>query len=148
MLVFALQPRRYVAEETRVAYVLNLLSGRVWEWGMAVWNAKAPFCNSFEGFCKEMERLFDRSVRGDDAAALLYRLTQKEGSVTEYAICLRTLAAACDWNDSALGARFLEGLKPAIADELVALDLPADLESLTNLTLRIESHLHHRQQRR
>lgn len=146
-LVIALQPRCYAAEETKVTYVRTLLSGRAKEWGVAVWNAKAPFCTFFEGFRKEMEKLFDHSVRGDEATALLSRLTQ-EGSVTDYAIRLRTRAAACDWTDSALRARFLGGLKPAVAYALAALDLPADLESLINLTLCIESRLHLRQTRR
>lgn len=147
-LVFALQPRRYASEGTKVAYVLTLLAGRAREWGVAVWNANAPFCANFEEFRQEMVKLFDRSARGDEAAALLSRLTQKGGSVTDYAIRLKTLAAACDWNESAIRARFLEGLNHTISDEMSALDMPADLESLINLALRVESRLNRRQQRR
>ncbi|MGL4932749.1 MAG: hypothetical protein ACRC4P_05355, partial [Aeromonas sp.] len=87
-----------------MAYVLTLLSGRAREWGVAVWNSRAPCCAAFEDF----------------------RLSQRKSSVTEYAIQFQTLAAACGWNEGALRARFLEGLDHAIADELAALDLPRE----------------------
>ncbi|MGL5597224.1 MAG: DUF4939 domain-containing protein [Aeromonas sp.] len=140
-LVFALQPRRYSTEQTRVAFVITLLTGRAREWGVAVWNAQDPCCVTFEAFRTEMTKLFDRSARGDEAAALLSRLLQKGSSVTDYAIRFKTLAAACDWNPSALRARFLEGLDPAIVDELAATEPPRELDSLIDLALRVEGRL-------
>ncbi|XP_056602384.1 uncharacterized protein LOC130419568 [Triplophysa dalaica] len=117
-LVFNLQPRRFSSEASKVSFVLTLLCGSAREWGMAVWDARAPCCASFETFRKEMEGLFDRSVRGDEAAAKLSRLSQGRISVTEYAIQFQTLSAACEWNAAALRACFLEGLNDTIADEL------------------------------
>ncbi|KAI7808332.1 Pol polyprotein [Triplophysa rosa] len=140
-LVFTLQPRRYASETSKVVYVLTLLSGRAHEWGVTIWNAKASFCSTFEDFCAEMVRLFDRTAQGDEAAALLSRLTQKGGSLTEYAIRLKTLAVACDWNASAVRARFLEGLNHAIADELAALNMLKELKALISLALRVEGRL-------
>ncbi|MGL5598840.1 MAG: DUF4939 domain-containing protein [Aeromonas sp.] len=140
-LVFALQPRRYSTEESKVAYVITLLSGRAREWGVAVWNARAPCCTAFEDFRAEMTKLFDRSARGDEAAALLSRLQQEGTTITDYAIRFKTLGAACDWNASALRARFLEGLDHTIADEMAVTDLPRDLDALIDLALRVESRL-------
>lgn len=37
-LVFALQPRRYATEDSRVAYVLTLLTVKAREWGTAIWD--------------------------------------------------------------------------------------------------------------
>ncbi len=147
-LVFSLQPRRYATEEAKVAYVLTLLSGRAREWGIAVWRSRAPCCTTFVAFRQEMAKLFDRSAQGDEAAAQLSRLSQKKGSVTDYAIQFQTLESACGWNEGALCARFLEGLDYAIADELAAVDLPRELDSLINLALRVEGRLNRRRQRR
>ncbi len=141
-LVFSLQPRRYATEEAKVAYVLTLLTGRVREWGIAVWRSRAPCCATFVDFRQEMAKLFDRSAQGDEAAAQLSRLSQKKCSVTDYAI----QQAAAGWNEGALCVRFLEGLDYAIADELAAMDLPRELENLINLTLRVEGRLNRRRQ--
>lgn len=147
-LVFALQPRRYASEEAKVAFVITLLSGRAREWGVAVWNARAPCCRSFEEFHHEMSRLFDRSAQGDEAAARLSRLSQGRSSVTDYAIRFQTLAAACRWNEAALRARFLEGLSFPIADELAATEIPRELEDIISLALRVEGRLALRRQLR
>ncbi len=94
-LVFALQPRRYVTEESQVAFVITLLNGRARDWATAVWDARAPFCATFQDFRAEMIKLFDRSAQGDEAASQLARLNQDGRSVTDYSIKFRTLAAAC-----------------------------------------------------
>ncbi|KAI7793177.1 hypothetical protein IRJ41_007388 [Triplophysa rosa] len=143
-LVFALQPRRYATEETRIAYILTLLTGQARQWGITVWEAQDPCCRSFREFRMEMTSLFDRSVRGDEAAAQISRINQGRSSITDFAIRFKTLAAACDWNAGALRARFLDSLSPAIADEIAALDPPRDLEELINLCLQIESRINAR----
>ncbi len=114
--------------------------------GIAVWRSQAPCCATFADFCQEMTKLFDRSAQGDEAAAQLSRLSQRKCSVTDCAIQFQTLAAACDWNEGALRARFLEGLDEAITDELAAVDLPRELDNLINLALRVEGRLNRRHQ--
>ncbi|KAA0709163.1 Protein LDOC1 [Triplophysa tibetana] len=147
-LVFALQPRRYDSGEVRIAYILTLLTGKARQWGVAVWESQDPCCRSFPAFQEEMTRLFDRSARGDEAAALLSRTTQGRSSITDYAIRFKTLAAACEWNAGALRARFMDGLNHPIADEIAALDPPRDLEDLISLCLRIEGRINARRRRR
>lgn len=138
-LVFALQPRRFAASVSRVAFVLTLLTGRARDWGMAVWEVQAPCTASFEALKDEMLRLFDRSLQGDMAAAELVRLLQRDSSVTDYAITFKTLAVTCGWNDAALRAQFLEGLNPHIQDEVAARDPPTSLEAAIDMALRIET---------
>ncbi len=60
-LVFALQPRRYVMEETQVAFVITLL--KACDWATAMWNARTPFCATFQDFQAEMIKLFDDLLR-------------------------------------------------------------------------------------
>lgn len=147
-LVFALQPRRFASATSKVAFVLTLLTGRAREWGMAAWGAKAPCTASFEALEGEMLSLFDRSLRGDMAAAELVRLQQRRSSVTDYAISFKTLAITSGWNDTALRAQFLEGLNPSIQDEVAARDPPTSLEAAIDLALRIETRHHQRELRR
>ncbi len=139
-LVFALQPRRYATERLKIAYVITLLTGRAREWETAVWEAGAFFCNDFEEFRCEMTRLFDHSVRGDEAASKLARLRQGGRSVTEYAIQFKTLAASCDWNEGG-AAMFRERLNFEIQDEIATHELPQDLEGFINLATRVEGYL-------
>lgn len=147
-LVFALQPRRYATEQTRVAFCITLLTGRAREWGTAVWDARAPCCQSFDAFRREMEKLFDRSVQGDAAAARLVRLVQDRHSVTDYSIRFKTLATACGWNDSALRAQFVDGLNDEIQDEIATHDLPSSLDDIIELALKVEARMLLRQHRR
>lgn len=146
-LVFALQPRRYATEGAQVAFVITLLKGRARDWATAEWDARSPFCATFKSFRAEMIKLFDRSAQGDEAASQLVRLRQGRHSVTDYFIKFRTLAAACDWNDAALRARFREGLDDDIQDEIVTHELPQDFDALVELALRVEGRLQRRRQR-
>lgn len=109
--VFALQPRMYDAEETKVAFVLTLLTGKAREWGISVWETRDPCCASFDDLRLEMMRLFDRSARGQEAADQLARLHQSGRSVTEYAILFKTLAASCDWNEGHVDPFFVQALR-------------------------------------
>ena len=92
---FALQPRTFQSEQTKVAFVLTLLSGRAALWGTAVWENGHNCCTSFQALSEEMRRVFDRAVAGKEAARLLAELRQGEGSVADFSIRFRTLAAEC-----------------------------------------------------
>ncbi len=124
-LVFALQPRRYIMEETQVAFVITLL--KACDWATAMWNARAPFCATFHDFQAEMIKLFDDLLRVT-AASQLVRLNQNGGSVTDFSIQFGTLAAACDWKEAPLRSRFREGLDNEIQEEIL---LPNCLVILT-----------------
>lgn len=146
-LVFALQPCRYATEKTKVAYVITLLTGKARAWGTAMWDAQSPICSSFDEFSSEMKKLFDRSVRGDEAAAKLVRLRQKNQTVTDYLIQFKTLSAECKWDKGALRTLFREGLDTQIQDEMAVQETPADLEDLISLALRIEARIQLRRRR-
>lgn len=147
-LVFALQPRRYAMEQTKVAYVLTLLTGKARDWGTSAWEAQAPFCSSFEELRQEMIKLFDRSAQGEEAAAQLVRLRQGGRSVTEFAIEFKTLATSCGWDDAPCRTLFRAGLVEEIQDEIATHELPCGFDELVSLALRVEGRLHLRRQRR
>ncbi|KAG1956955.1 retrotransposable element [Pimephales promelas] len=138
---FALQPRTFYNEQTKVAFVLTLLTGRAALWGTAVWENQNPCCSSFQDLSDEMKKVFDRSVSGREAARTLAELRQGRRSVSEFSIEFRTLAAECGWNEEAQWDMFLHGLADHVQNEIYALDLPTSLNGLIDLALRVDARL-------
>ena len=136
--VFSLQPFTYAKERAKVAFVLSLLHGRAREWGTANWETEAECISSFEHFKEEMIRVFDRSAYGEEASRRLSTLRQGRRSVPDFSIEFRTLATTCGWNQPALAARFLEGLSPEVRDEVLVREIPARLDDLIDLAIRVE----------
>ncbi|KAI2668743.1 Transposon Ty3-I Gag-Pol polyprotein [Labeo rohita] len=135
------EPRTFGSEESKVAFVLTLLTGRAALWGTAVWENQDPCCASFSTLSAEMKRVFDRAASGREAARTLMDLRQGERSVSDYSIEFRTLAAECQWNEEAQWDMFLHGLADRVQKEIYALDLPANLNGLIDLALRVDSRL-------
>lgn len=146
--VFSLQPSTYARERSRVAYVISLLDGRAREWAVANWEVEADCMSEFSLFKGEMIRVFDRSAHGDEASRLLSTLRQGGRSVTDFSIEFRTLATTSGWNETALVARFLEGLNPELKDEILAREVPDALDALVDLALRIERRFETRRRTR
>ncbi|MGL5566229.1 MAG: DUF4939 domain-containing protein [Plesiomonas sp.] len=138
---FALQPRTFEKEESKVAFVLTLLTGKAALWGTAVWENRDQCCSSFLALSAEMRRVFDRAVAGKEAARQLTALKQGNRTVAEYAIQFRTLAAECRWNEEAQWDVFLHGLADRIHREIYVLDLPKTFNELVELALRVDSRL-------
>lgn len=134
-LFFTLQPSTYATEQSKVALVMTLLTGKASLWGTAVWENKHPCVASFQALADEMRQVFDRAVTGREAARLLADLRQGNRSVADYAIEFRTLAAECKWNQEAQWDMFLHGLAERIQREIFALELPSDLDGLIALAI-------------
>ncbi|MGL4351381.1 MAG: DUF4939 domain-containing protein, partial [Plesiomonas shigelloides] len=138
---FTLQPRTFEREESKVAFVLTLLTGRAALWGTAVWENRDPCCSSFTALAAEMRRVFDRAVAGKEAARKLTALKQGNRTVADYTIEFRTLAAECRWNEEAQWDVFLHGLADRVHREIYTLDLPTTFNGLVELALRVDSRL-------
>uniref|UniRef100_A0A9J7X6B8 Retrotransposon gag domain-containing protein n=1 Tax=Cyprinus carpio carpio TaxID=630221 RepID=A0A9J7X6B8_CYPCA len=138
---FSLQPRTFETEESKVAFVLTLLSGRAALWGTAVWENRDPCCASFHSLSEEMKRVFDRAAAGKEAARELTDLKQGNLSVADYSIRFRTLAAACKWNEEAQWDMFLHGLADRVHKEIYLLELPTSLNGLIDLALRVDARI-------
>ena len=147
-LTLELQASAFPTERSRVAYIITLLTGKAREWGTALWDSDDPVCANYKDFTDEMKEVFDRSVSGRDAAKQLLQLKQGSGSVFDYAIDFRTLAASCGWGDIALSDAFLSGLSDAVKDELVSHEVPTDFNELVKLSGRIDARLRERRHER
>ncbi len=138
---FSIQPRTFEREESKVAFVLTLLTGRAALWGTAVRENQDLCCASFQALSAEMRRVFDRAVVGKDTARLLADHRQGDRSVADYSIEFRTLAAECNWNEEARWDMFLHGLADRVQKEIYILDLPQSLNGLIDLALRVDACL-------
>ncbi|KAI2665739.1 Transposon Tf2-8 polyprotein [Labeo rohita] len=146
-LYISLQPSSFPTEESKVAFIITLLSGRVALWGTTVWEQKIPCCTSLQLFLEEIKKVFDRAASGREAAHFLAELRQGNRSVTDYSIEFRTLVVECCWNLEAQWDMFLHGLADYIKDEICSLELPTSLDALVDLAIRVDTRLQQRDQR-
>ncbi|KAL1246548.1 hypothetical protein QQF64_034593 [Cirrhinus molitorella] len=79
------------------------------------------------------------SETAKEASRLLASLQQGRRSVADYSVEFRTLAATSGWNAEALSARFLEGLRESLKDELYAREVPDCLDDLIALAIRLDA---------
>ena len=147
-LAFDLQPSAFPTERSRVAYIILLLTGRAREWATAEWEKNAAFCLSVSLFASELKKVFDHVTPGREAARGLFVLTQGTGTVSDYSIKFRTLAAESDWNSASLIDAFHHGLSDRIKDELAARDMLDNFDALVDLAIRIDARLCERRRER
>lgn len=139
-LYISLQPCSFPSEESKVAFVVTLLTGRAASWGTTVWEQRLPCCTSFQSFSDELNKVFDRAASGREVAWLLAELSQGDCTVTEYSTEFHTLAAECGWNDEAQWDMFLYGLSDLVKDEIYSLELPAGQQTLRGLPFTSLGH--------
>ena len=144
--MFDHQPRAYETDSIRVAYVVNLLTGRALQWADALAESGADEMHSYQRFIQALREVFDHSSSDTESAHRLYTLRQGALSVAEYSIEFRILATESGWNDVALRRGFYEGLSESLKDVLMHHDPPESLEESVNLAIRLDNRF--REQRR
>nr|CBN80957.1 Gag-protease [Dicentrarchus labrax] len=143
-LVFQQQPLTYNSDSARVAFVISLLSRKAAQWATALWEKHSPICDTFQRFSDELRNVFDHPVQGKEAAKHLLNLRQGSGSVAEYSVEFRVLAAESGWGEEALQTIFVHGLSEFMKDELAARDSAASLDELISLAIRLDNRLRER----
>ncbi len=68
--------------------------------------------------------------------------------MAEFAIEFRTLASESGWDQRALRAAFYRALSPDLKDELAFRDPAPDLESLIDISIRVDNHIRERRRER
>lgn len=145
---FELQAASYPTDRAKVAFVISHLTDRAAAWATAEWQRGSATCSSLPAFLEAFTQVFQHTRPGREAARALMRLRQGRRRVADYAIEFRTLAAESAWNPAALLDAFLEGLSGELKDHLAPLDLPATLEGLIALAIRIDNRLQDRRRER
>lgn len=138
---FELQAAAYPTDRAKVAFVISHLTGRAESWATAEWSRKSVVCDSYANFTQTFTQIFQIFTPGREAARALVGLQQGRRGVSDYAVEFRILAAESGWNSSALCDAFLHGLSHIVKDQLISLDLPADLDALVARTVKIDKRL-------
>ncbi|KAL0185475.1 hypothetical protein M9458_021172, partial [Cirrhinus mrigala] len=133
------QPALYPTEESRIAFVCSLLTGKALDWATAVWDLNRPTFPSFELFLHRFKEVFDYPEGGEGAAEQILTLRQGKTTAAEFALTFRTLAAQTGWPDEPLKLHFRKGLNHELQAELACRDEGKSLDELINLAIRIDN---------
>ncbi|KAL0150720.1 hypothetical protein M9458_053943, partial [Cirrhinus mrigala] len=133
------QPALYPTEESRIAFVCSLLTGKALDWATAVWDLNRPTFPSFELFLRCFKEVFDYPEGGEGAGEQILTLRQGKTTAAEFALTFRTLAAQTGWPDEPLKLHFRKGLNHELQAELACRDEGKSLDELINLAIRIDN---------
>ncbi|KAL0185425.1 hypothetical protein M9458_021122, partial [Cirrhinus mrigala] len=133
------QPALYPTEESRIAFVCSLLTGKALDWATAVWDLNRPSFPSFKEFLRRFKEVFDYPEGGLGAGEQILMLRQGKNTAAEFALTFRTLAAQTGWPDEPLKLHFRKGLSHELQAELACRDEGKSLDELINLAIRIDN---------
>ncbi|KAL0149639.1 hypothetical protein M9458_055166 [Cirrhinus mrigala] len=142
-LLFEFQPARYPSDRSRIALLISLLTGQAAEWAAAVLKADGIAAYSYPEFTTQLRAAFQHPESEVEVDSRLYHLRQGERSVSQYTTDFHTLAVQTQWSDAALRTAFYEGLSTRLKDELAVRELPATLEGMIQLALRVDQRMGH-----
>uniref|UniRef100_A0A3B3QH18 ribonuclease H n=1 Tax=Paramormyrops kingsleyae TaxID=1676925 RepID=A0A3B3QH18_9TELE len=140
-LLFEFQPARYSTDRQHIALLVSLLTGQAAEWTTAIIHSGSDIGHSYPEFTHQLRATFCHPDSEVETDSRLYHLRQGGSSVSRYTADFRTLTVQTTWGDSALRTPYYEGLAPRIRDELAGRELPATLEGLIQLALRIDQRM-------
>ncbi|KAI2646676.1 Transposon Tf2-9 polyprotein [Labeo rohita] len=133
------QPHLYPTDESKIAFVCSLLSGRALEWATAVWRLDRPTFPSFAAFLQRFKEVFQPSSEEGEAGEQIMALRQGRRTAADYALSFRTLAAQSGWNDGPLKLHYRRGLHPDLQVELACRDENLSLEEYIDLSIRVDN---------
>ncbi|KAL0199697.1 hypothetical protein M9458_002884, partial [Cirrhinus mrigala] len=119
----------------------SLSSSPFSEWAAAVLKANGIAAHSYTEFTNQLRAAFQHPESEVEVDSRLYHLRQGERSVSKYTMDFRTLAVQTTWSDAALRTAFYEGLSNRLKDELAVRELPATLEGMIQLALRVDQRM-------
>lgn len=117
-LYFALQPRTFSLEATKVGFVISLLSGEPQTWAHRLLEQKADVLTNLTTFFNTMAQLYEDPQLSATAEAALHALQQGRRAAKDYVAEFWRWSADTDWNDAALRYQFRMGLSDPLKDEL------------------------------
>ncbi|KAL0180477.1 hypothetical protein M9458_022883 [Cirrhinus mrigala] len=133
------QPALYPTEDSRIAFVCSLLTGKALDWATAVWDLNRPSFPTFKEFLRRFKEVFDYPEGGEGAGEQILTLRQGRNTAAEFALTFRTLAAQTGWPDEPLKLHFRKGLSHELQAELACRDEGRSLDELINLAIRIDN---------
>ncbi len=142
------QPMLYPTNDSHIAFVCSLLTGRAMEWATAVWSDNHSAFPTFTAFIQQFKEVFEHPAGGKEAGEQLISLRQRGGSAADYALSFCTVAAQTGWPDDPLKLHFRKGLSAELQSELACRDEGKTLDQFIDLAIRIDNLLRSRRQPR
>ncbi len=142
------QPTLYSTDESRIAFVCSLLTGRALDWATAVWSDERAVFPSFTRFLQRFREVFEHPAGGKEVGEHLLALRQGRSTAADYALSFRTLSAQTGWADDPLKLLFRKGLSMELQSELACRDEGRSLDQFINLAIHIDNLVRSRRQSR
>lgn len=119
------QPMLYSSDDSWIAFVCSLLTGKALEWATAGWNNGRLSFSYFSNFLQRFREVFEHPEGGKDAGNQLLGLRQGKLTAVEFALSFRTLAAQTVWVEDTLKVLFHKGLNLELQSELARFFRPS-----------------------
>ncbi len=142
------QPTLYSTDDSRIAFVCSLLTGRALEWATAVWSDGHAVFPSFTSFLQRFREVFEHPAGGKEVGEQLLALRQGRSTAADYALSFRTLSAQTRWSDDPLKLLFRKGLSAELQSELACRDEGKSLDQFVDLAIHIDNLVRSRRQPR
>ncbi|KAI2663045.1 Transposon Tf2-6 polyprotein [Labeo rohita] len=142
------QPNLYATDESKIAFVCSLLTGKALEWATAVWDLGQSTYPTFATFLKSFKEVFQPSPESSEAGEQIVALRQGRRTAAEYALDFRTLAAQSGWNDGPLKLHYRKGLNSDLQVELACRDEDLSLNQYIDLSIRVDNVMRARRSNR
>lgn len=131
-------------DPTKVAFVISLLRGPAYQqfepYATLPEHKQPLFFKDFDSFVSEAESRLGDPDRIHTLTARLRNLKQT-GSAAAYVGAFKRITPFLDWNDSALQAQFLDGLKPEVFNMLALVDDNPNIDSLCDRAIKIDNRI-------
>lgn len=98
---------------------------------------------SYKGFKEGINKVFG-DIDGERTAERTIQNIRQTGSASQYTALFQQYSSQTDWNDSSLKARYYEGLKSIVQDEIARSDRPDSLQEMIELAIRIDNRNYER----
>ncbi|KAI2644948.1 Transposon Tf2-6 polyprotein [Labeo rohita] len=133
------QPNLYASDESKIAFVCSLLTGKALEWATAVWDLGHSTYPTFATFLRSFKKVFQPTPDSSEAEEQIVSLHQGHRPAADYALEFRTLAAQSGWNDAPLKLHYRKGLNPDLQVELACRDESLSLSQYIDLSIRVDN---------
>ncbi|KAI2652427.1 Transposon Tf2-6 polyprotein [Labeo rohita] len=140
-LIFTMQPMQYPTDQSKIAFIISLLTGPALRWAETIWLQAGPATRSIQTFIAHFIEVFGQLDTAISAGEQLYHLKQGTMSIHEYSLKFRTLAAASGWNERSLLTTYRLGLEPKLRMQLAAHDDHQGLDRFIQHSIRCSDRM-------